>query len=213
MTNRTISPLRQRMVEDMNARQLGPHSQRSHIDSCERFASFLKRAPDTATADDVRRFQLHLMESGASIGNRNRIMTGVKFLLRVTLNQSSVTFRYKDYCIDGPGRSKTMTLPTHEFIRRFLMHVLPKGFHRIRHYGLFANGNRAANLARARELLQVAPPATVSATVETGAASEPRVEPCPCCGGRMLAIETFERGCEPKHRPQRAPPLGPRDIS
>ena len=73
-------------------------------------------------------------------------------------NQSGVTFRYKDYRIDGPGRYKTMTLPTHEFIRRFLMHVLPKGFHRIRHYGLFANGNRAANLARARELLHVAPP-------------------------------------------------------
>ena len=128
-------------------------------------------------------------------------------------NQSGVTFRYKDYRIDGPGRYKTMTLPTHEFIRRFLMHVLPKGFHRIRHYGLFANGNRAANLARARELLHVAPPATASETVETAAASEPRVEPCPCCGGRMLVIETFARGCEPKHRPQRAPPLGPSDIS
>ena len=86
MTNR-ISPLRQRMVEDMNARQLGPHSQRSHIYSCERFASFLKRSLDTATADDVRRFQLHSMASGASIGNRNRIMTGVKFLLRVTLRR------------------------------------------------------------------------------------------------------------------------------
>jgi hypothetical protein len=113
-------------------------------------------------------------------------------------NQSGVTFRYKDYRIDGPGRYKTMTLPTHEFIR---------------HYGLFANGNRAANLARARELLHVAPPATASETVETAAASAPRVEPCPCCGGRMLVIETFARGCEPKHRPQRAPPLGPSDIS
>ena len=131
----------------------------------------------------------------------------------IEANQSGVTFRYKDYRIDGPGRYKTMTLPTHEFIRRFLMHVLPKGFHRIRHYGLFANGNRAANLARARELLHVAPPATASETVETAAASEPRVEPCPCCGGRMLVIETFARGCEPKHRPQRAPPLGRRDIS
>ena len=131
----------------------------------------------------------------------------------VALDANGVTFRYKDYRIDGPGRYKTMTLPTHEFIRRFLMHVLPKGFHRIRHYGLFANGNRAANLARARELLHVAPPATASETVETAAASEPRVEPCPCCGGRMLVIETFARGCEPKHRPQRAPPLGSRAIS
>ena len=87
MTTRSMSPLRQRMIEDMNARQLGAHSQRSHIYSCERFAAFLKRSPDTATADDVRRFQLYLMESGASIGNRNRIMTGVKFLLRVTLRR------------------------------------------------------------------------------------------------------------------------------
>jgi Putative transposase/Transposase zinc-binding domain len=131
----------------------------------------------------------------------------------VEADQSGVTFRYKDYRIDGLGRYKTMTLPIHEFIRRFLMHVLPKSFHRIRHYGLFANGNRAANLARARELLHVAPPATASETVETAAASEPRVEPCPCCGGRMLVIETFARGCEPKHRPQRAPPLGPSAIS
>lgn len=82
-----ISPLRQRMIEDMSARKLGPHSQRSHIYSCRRFAAFLKRSPDTATADDVRRFQLHLIESGASICNRNRIMTGVRFLFRVTLRR------------------------------------------------------------------------------------------------------------------------------
>jgi site-specific recombinase XerD len=82
-----MSPLRRRMIEDMNARRLGPHSQRSHVYSCERFAAFLKRSPDTATAEDVRRFQLHLMESGASISNRNRIMTGLKFLLRVTLRR------------------------------------------------------------------------------------------------------------------------------
>lgn len=71
----------------MAARKLGPHSQRSHIDSCRRFAAFLGRSPDTATADDVRRFQLHLIESGLSICNRNRIMTGVRFLFRVTLRR------------------------------------------------------------------------------------------------------------------------------
>jgi integrase/recombinase XerD len=76
MTTSTISPLRQRMIEDMSARKLGRHSQRSHLHSCERFAAFLKRSPETAAADDVRRFQLHLIESGASICNRNRIMTG-----------------------------------------------------------------------------------------------------------------------------------------
>ncbi|HJY50078.1 MAG TPA: tyrosine-type recombinase/integrase [Stellaceae bacterium] len=83
----TISPLRQRMIEDMAARKLNPHTQRSHIYSCKRFAAWLKRSPDTATPDEVRRFQLHLVESGASIGNRNRIMTGVRFLFRVTLRR------------------------------------------------------------------------------------------------------------------------------
>jgi hypothetical protein len=86
-TDTTVSPLRQRMIEDMTARKLGPHSQRSHIHSCRRFAKFLKRSPDTATADDVRRFQLHLVEAGLGISNRNRIMTGVKFLFRVTLRR------------------------------------------------------------------------------------------------------------------------------
>jgi integrase/recombinase XerD len=86
-TTNTVSPLRQRMIEDMIARKLGPHSQRSYIDSCKRFAAFLKRSPDTATADDIRRFQLHLAESRVGISNRNRIMTGVRFLFRVTLRR------------------------------------------------------------------------------------------------------------------------------
>ena len=87
MSTEVVSPLRQRMIEDMNARKLGAHSQRSHIYSCRRLAAFLKRSPDTATPDDVRRFQLHLAETGMSICNRNRIMTGVKFLFRVTLRR------------------------------------------------------------------------------------------------------------------------------
>ena len=83
-----VSPLRQRMIDDIRARKLGRHSERSHIDSCKRFAAFLKRSPETATADDVRAFQLSLIETeGLSIGNRNRIMTGVKFLLKVTLRR------------------------------------------------------------------------------------------------------------------------------
>jgi site-specific recombinase XerD len=83
----TVSLLRQRMTEDMAARKLGLHTQRSHIYSCKRFAAWLKRSPDTATADEVRLFQLHLIESGTSICNRNRIMTGVRFLFRVTLRR------------------------------------------------------------------------------------------------------------------------------
>ena len=83
----TVSPLRQHMIEDMVARKLNPHTQRSHIQSCKRFTTWLKRSPDTATADEIRRFQLHLVEDGASICNRNRIMTGVRFLFRVTLRR------------------------------------------------------------------------------------------------------------------------------
>jgi integrase/recombinase XerD len=82
-----VSPLRQRMIEDMSARKLNPHTQRSHINSCKRFAAYLKRSPDTATADEIRLFQLHLIETGASICNRNRIMTGLRFLFRVTLRR------------------------------------------------------------------------------------------------------------------------------
>ena len=99
------------------------------------------------------------------------------------------------------ARYKAMTLATDEFIRRFLIHVLPKGFHRIRHYGLLASGNRAANIAHARELLAVPShpkePETPKVAIE-----EPGVlpRPCPCCGGRMFIIETFVRGCEPKYR-------------
>src|SRR4249919_242182 len=87
MSTVTVSPLRQRMIEDMNARKLCAGTQRGHIHSCKRFAAFLKRSPDTATAEDIRRFQLHLSETGASICNRNRIMTGLRFLFRVTLRR------------------------------------------------------------------------------------------------------------------------------
>ena len=87
MRTDTVSSLRQRMIEDMNARKLGSHTQRSHILSCRRFAAFLKRSPDTATAEDIRQFQLHLSQTSVSICNRNRIMTGLRFLFRVTLRR------------------------------------------------------------------------------------------------------------------------------
>jgi hypothetical protein len=96
-----------------------------------------------------------------------------------------------------------MTLPTHEFIRRFLIHVLPDSFHRIRYYGLFASASRADNIARARQLLTVPSRSKQPEPRETTAVDEPRVlpRPCPCCGGRMIIIETFARGCNPKHCP------------
>jgi Putative transposase/Transposase zinc-binding domain len=121
----------------------------------------------------------------------------------ISANDTSVTFKWKDYRIEGPARYKTMTLPPHEFVRRFLIHVLPRGFHRIRHYGLLASGNRAANIAQARELLAVPSRSEQPDASNTAALDEPRIlpRPCPCCGGRMMIIETFARGCEPKHRP------------
>ena len=82
-----VSPLRQRMIEDMTARKLGAGTQRLHISNCKRFAAFLQRSPDAATVEDIRRFQLHLAETGTSIPNRNRIMTGLRFLFRVTLRR------------------------------------------------------------------------------------------------------------------------------
>src|SRR4249919_864767 len=125
----------------------------------------------------------------------------------VSVNDNGIAFRWKDYRIDGPDRWKTMTLTAHEFIRRFLIHVLPKGFHRIRHYGLFAKSNRAANIARARELLGATPSAVEPEEHKVAALNEPHVLPCPCprCGGQMIIIEVFAPGCEPKYRPAPAP--------
>jgi hypothetical protein len=132
----------------------------------------------------------------------HRVAISNRRLVRV--DADGVAFRYKDYRAGHRERWKTMTLTPHEFIRRFLSHVLPKGFHRIRHYGLFANGNRATNIARARALLSVHAPTNDEAdNVEDASPDETRILnlPCPCCGGRMIIIEVFAAGMEPKHRP------------
>jgi len=118
----------------------------------------------------------------------------------VGLDDTHVGFRWKDYRETGHHRSKIMRLEAGEFMRRFLLHVLPDGFHRIRHYGLFANGHRAEKLALCRKLLAV--PSTSKGADEydiedaSGMADDP--PPCPCCGGRMKVIETFERGSSPR---------------
>jgi Putative transposase/Transposase zinc-binding domain len=116
----------------------------------------------------------------------------------VAADDDSVSFRWKDYRIDGPDRWKTMKLEPFEFIRRFLMHVLPKGFHRVRHYGLFAGTRRAANMARARELLNVPAPKPKPANPDAPCRHP---APCPCCRGPMRVIETFRRGETPRYRP------------
>jgi len=125
----------------------------------------------------------------------------------VALNDKGVTFKWKDYRLEGRERYGVMTLDTHEFIRRFLMHVLPHGFHRIRYYGLLTSPTRANNIARIRELLAV-PLIPINAI--NGATTKPEQpkapqHPCPCCGSRMRIIETFLPGQQPKHRPTPLP--------
>jgi len=118
----------------------------------------------------------------------------------VACDRANVTFRWKDYRADG--RQKVMTLATGEFIRRFLIHVLPQGFHRIRHYGLFASATRADNIARARRLLDV--PEAGDTNCAEATEPKPLAQPCPCCGGRMVIIERFQRGSSPRTRPAAA---------
>jgi putative transposase/transposase-like zinc-binding protein len=121
----------------------------------------------------------------------------------VAINDNGVTFRWKDYRIEGHERYKVMTLATHEFIRRFLIHLLPDGFHRIRYYGLLASTTRAQNIARARELLAIPilPIEVIKAASTNTAEPQTPEHPCPCCGGRMIIIEVFARGCSPQYRP------------
>ena len=127
----------------------------------------------------------------------------------VAVDERGVTFRYKDYRRDQRARYRTMTLAPGEFIRRFLLHVLPKGFHRIRHYGLLASASCKANIARARELIAVPVPPDPRAeddnTDQAAGAATDHLPPCPCCGGRMIIVEFFERGAAPRGPPGGAP--------
>jgi len=122
-------------------------------------------------------------------------------------DDDGVTFTWKDYRFEGRDRHKTMTLAPDEFIRRFLLHVLPKSFHRIRHYGLLASAARKASIARARELLAAPEPPTApdATTKATATAPSDHRPPCPCCGGRMIVVEIFERGGGPRDPPRSEP--------
>jgi hypothetical protein len=125
----------------------------------------------------------------------------------IAADDNGVTFKWKDYRFEGRERYKTMTLAPDEFIRRFLIHVLPKGFHRIRHYGLLASAARQANIARVRELLAASEPPTLPdpTTKATAPAPNDHRPPCPCCGGRMIVVEAFERGGGPRDPPSSEP--------
>jgi hypothetical protein len=132
----------------------------------------------------------------------HRVAISNSRLLR--LDEHGVTFRYKDYRRSAPDRQQVMTLSADEFIRRFLLHCLPRGFHRIRHYGLLASGTRKAHLERARQLLALAPPAPDETPTEP---AHPR-PPCPCCGGPMIIIEIIDRRYLPRGPPCPSAPSG-----
>ena len=231
----SISPLRQRMIDDMTARHFGEKTQKDYIRCVRNLAGFIGRPPETATTEELRLYRLHLVQSPLGAASVNSAMTALRFFFSITLDrydlrkplfrveqprklptvlthrvaisnarliahdERGVAFHYKDYRTDGLARRKVMTLATDEFIRRFLLHILPKGFHRIRHYGLFASTGRAANIARLRQLL--GPPGATPSPSQEGPAEEATVlPPCPCCGGRMIVIEFFERGMQPRSR-------------
>ena len=204
---RVLSRLFRRRVIEMlaaanKAGKLGFHGQHAALADADAFAAFL---------DPLRRCEW-VVYAKKPFGGPEAVLAYLsRYTHRVAISNrrlvsadaNTVAFKYKDYRVDGRERFKTMTVATGEFIRRFLIHVLPKGFHRIRHYGLLANGNRAENVAKARELLAVPPPAVEHEPQSpTGDGDAPQVHsrPCPCCGSRMLVIEVFARGCEPSWR-------------
>ena len=181
------------------------YGKRAHLADARAFAAFL--AP-------LKKIKWHLYTKKPFAGPEQVLSYLSRYTHRVAISNSrliaadrnGVTFKYKDYRRKGRDRYTTMTLEVDEFIRRFLSHVLPKGLHRIRHYGLFANGSRANNIAKARELLGV--PQANCNDDGTGTENEDDLadaQTCPCCGGRMVVIETFEPGCTPCRDP---PPEG-----
>ena len=176
-----VSPLRQRLIDEMEMRRFG------HLAPVRKKRWVVYAKPPFAGPETVLAYLARYTHRVAISNSR---------LLR--FDQTGVTFRYKDYCRGGADRQHVMTLAADEFIRRFLLQVLPKGFHRIRHYGLLAGSTRKVVLNHVRQLLGVAPPAVLGAPIEP----DDLRPPCPCCGGHMVVIETFERQRQP-----RAPPV------
>ncbi|NKL34980.1 hypothetical protein GFL49_14435 [Rhizobium leguminosarum bv. viciae] len=220
------TPLRQRMQEDMVMRGLGSHTRQDYIRHVRRFATFLGRAPDTAMVEDIRRFQLHQHDNGVGPATINSTVSALRFLFTVTLKRRDLAralvitrnprklpdvlsieeaarlleaapgIKYKA----ALGVAYGAGLRVSEFIRRFLLHVLPRGFHRIRHYGLLAGSSRKTSIASARELLNAVPPPPDEGDDEPIDIRPP----CPCCGGRMIVIEVFKRWRQPRGPPDQA---------
>ncbi len=186
--------------------KLAFHGSLAHFANARRFAAFLallRKQRWFVYAKEPFDGPEHVLEYLS--GYTHRVAISNSRLLETS--DRTVTFRVKNYRADGLARHKTMTLDAAEFIRRFLLHVLPKGFHRIRHYGLLATGTRAENVKRARALLDAAAPRADAGdlvskdAVATDDSADSTLPPCPCCGSRLLIIERFNRGETPQHRP------------
>jgi hypothetical protein len=182
------------------------HGSLAHLADTQRFAAFLaplRKQRWFIYAKEPFDGPEHVLEYLS--GYTHRVAISNSRLLET--DDRSVTFRVKNYRADGLARHTTMKLAIAEFIRRFLLHVLPKGFHRIRHYGLLATGTRAENVERARALLDAAAPRADAGDLafkDAAAADDSAgsaLPPCPCCGSRLLIIERFQRGETPKRQP------------
>jgi hypothetical protein len=179
----------------------GPHA---HLANAKTFRAFL--AP-------LRKKRWYLYAKHPFAGPKAVLAYLSRYTHRVAISNSrliktdarTVTFRVKNYRAKGRERYTTMTLATGEFIRRFLIHVLPQGFHRIRHYGLFAGSAKSECIATARKLLEMQAPDRSTDADSTAGADDDADAPCPCCGGRMRIIEVFKRGQMPRHQPSPRP--------
>lgn len=198
------------LIKAYEAGELNFYGQHVSLAKPDKFTRFLKRSRKSEWVVYAKR-PFGGPEAVLSYLSRYTHRIAISNRRLVSADQHHVAIRYKDYRAHHSERWKTMRLTTDDFMRRFLSHVLPKGFHRIRHYGLLANGNRAANIAKVRELLDVQPPQGQPETSKPASPDEPKVipQPCLCCGGRMIVIETFTAGCEPKY----APPVAGIDSS
>jgi hypothetical protein len=185
----------QKLAAIHKAGQLSFFGKHAALAECNAFATYLAPLHQIDWYVDLRR-PFAGPEAVLAYLSRYTHRVAISNSRLIAADENCVSFKYKDYRVEGPDRYKMMTLATDEFIRRFLMHVLPAGFHRIRHYGLFANHKREDNIARARVLLDA-----TSQNQRRDDQADNDAHACPHCGGRMIVIETFERGQTPRHRP------------
>jgi hypothetical protein len=201
LNNGAWYPLASRRAEGKQKPSVSSDDHRGHLDDPEAFAAYLAPLLNIAWVVHAKR-PFAGPEAVLAYLSRYTHRIAIANSRLISSNDNGVTFKWKDYRAKGRTRQKSMTLATGEFMCRFLIHVLPNGFHRIRHYGLFANGHRAQNLSRARQLLDVPEPQQEPADT-TDDDAQLRAQPCPCCGGPMVVIEVFERGALPRAPPRR----------